>query len=72
MAQRGSRVPAGQFVPGVPDVVTVPSRPSPVTVAFAVTEKVIVAVAPTARSPVQVRFGLVNDTVPVEAVASPW
>ena len=35
-----------------------------------VTENVIVADAPTARFPVQVRFGLVNETLPAVAAAS--
>ena len=34
-----------------------------------VTENVIVADAPTAKFPVQVRFGLENDTVPAVADA---
>ena len=43
----------------------------PVSGLFTVTENVMVAVAPTARFPVQVRFGLAYDSVPAVAVASP-
>ena len=42
----------------------------PVSGLFTVTENVIVAAAPTARFPVQVRFGLANKTVPAVAAAS--
>ena len=44
---------------------------SPVSGLFTVTENVIVAVAPGASVPVQVRFGLANETVPAVAAASP-
>ena len=43
---------------------------SPVSGLLTVTEKVIVTVAPTARFPVQVRFGLANVTPPPVADAS--
>ena len=43
---------------------------SPVSGLFTVTVKVITAVAPGARSPVQVSTGLANDSVPAVAVAS--
>ncbi len=44
---------------------------SPVSGLFTVTENVITAVSPGARSPLQVRSGLVNVTVPLVAEASP-
>ena len=47
------------------------SRSLPVSGLFTVTENVIVAVAPAASVPVQVRFGLVKATVPAVAAASP-
>ena len=44
--------------------------PSPVSGLLTVTVKVIVAVAPGARFPVQVRFGLEKTADPLLAVAS--
>ena len=52
-----SRTP-GSCSPGVGDVTAVARTLSPVSGLFTVTEKVMVAVAPGARLPVQVRFGL--------------
>ena len=43
----------------------------PVSGLFTVTENVTVAVAPGASVPVQVRFGLANETLPAVAAASP-
>ena len=71
VVQRGSVPPAGQLFPAVAETMVVARMPSPVKGLFTVTEKVMVAVAPAARFPVQVRFGLANDTVPAVAVASP-
>ena len=68
---RGSVPPAGQLLPAVAEVTLSTITLSPVSGLFTVTENVIVAVAPTARSPVQVRFGLENDTLPAVADASP-
>ena len=56
--QPGLWPPGGQVLPTVAEVTAVTSTLSPVSGLFTVTENVIVAVAPTARSPVQVRFGL--------------
>jgi hypothetical protein len=56
--QAGSVPPAGQLLAGVGEVTAVVRTLLPVSGSFTVTEKVIVAVAPAARSPVQVRFGL--------------
>ena len=55
---RASVLPAGQLLPGVADVTVSTRILSPVSGLFTVTENVIVADAPTARFPVQVRFGL--------------
>ena len=69
--QLGSVLPAGQLLPAVAEVIVLARRWSPVSGLFTVTENVIVAVAPTARFPVQVRFGLANETGPAVAAASP-
>ena len=68
--QPGSALPDGQLLPVVADVIMPARILFPVSGLFTVTENVIVAVAPTARFPVQVRFGLANDTVPAVAAAS--
>ena len=70
-AQRASVPPAGQFVPAVADVIVLVRILLPVSGLSTVTVKVMVAVAPAARFPVQVRFGLVYDTVPAVAAALP-
>ena len=69
--QRASAPPAGQLVPEVADVIVLARILLPVSGLLTVTEKVMVAVAPAARFPVQVRFGLANDTLPAVAAASP-
>jgi len=58
LAHRASVPPAGQLLPAVAEVMVLASTLSPVSGLSTVTENVIVAVAPTARFPVQVRFGL--------------
>ena len=67
---RASVLPAGQLLPGVADVTVLTRILSPVSGFLTVTENVTVADAPTARFPVQVRFGLANDTLPAVAAAS--
>src|SRR5689334_1231534 len=67
---RVSVPPEGQFVPSVADVMVLVSVPFPGSGFFTVTENVIVAVAPAARLPDQLRVGDVNDTVPAVAAAS--
>ena len=57
--------------PPLAEVIVLARTLFPVSGLFTVTENVIVALAPTARFPVQVRFGLANDTLPAVAVASP-
>ena len=57
LAQRLSVPPAAQLLPAVAEVTVVARTLSPVSGFFTVTENVIVAAAPTARFPVQVRFG---------------
>ena len=54
-----SVLPLGQLLPAVAEVIVVARVLLPVSGLLTVTENVIVAVAPTARFPVQVRFGLV-------------
>ena len=70
LEHRGSVPPAGQLLPAVAEVTVLAISLSPVSGFFTVTENVIVAAAPTARFPVQVRFGLENDTLPAVADAS--
>ena len=70
IVHRGSVPVARQLLPGVAEVITADSTPRPAAGFLTVTEKVMVAAAPAARFPVQVRFGLSNDTVPAVAVAS--
>ena len=70
VAQRGSVLPAVQLFPGVAEVRVLARMWLPVSGLCTVTEKVIVADAPTARLPVQVRVGLANDTVPAVADTS--
>jgi len=66
--QRLSVLPAGQLLPAVAEVTVLASSLSPVSGLFTVTENVIAATAPTARFPVQVRFGLEYVTEPRPAV----
>src|SRR5450755_4192538 len=65
--QAAAPEPAAQLLPAVVEVTVLARMWSPVSGLFTVTENVIVAVAPAARSPVQVRAGLANDTVPMVA-----
>ena len=64
-------LPDGQLLPGAAEVTALDRILFPVSGLFTVTENVIVAVAPGASVPVQVRFGLANETVPTVAAASP-
>ena len=59
VVQRGSVLPAGQLLPAAAEVRVLASRWLPVSGLCTVTEKVMVAVSPGARFPVQVRSGLV-------------
>jgi hypothetical protein len=68
---RGSVLPDGQLLPAAVEVTALVRIMLPVSGFFTVTLNVIVAVAAAPTVPVQVRFGLVNDTVPVLAAASP-
>ena len=68
---RESVLPAAQLLPVLLEVTVLTRLLSPVSGLFTVAEKVIVAVAPTARLPVQVRLGLVYETLPADADASP-
>ena len=67
---RESMLPAAQLLPVLVEVTVLTRLLSPASGLFTVAEKVIVAVAPTARLPVQVRFGLVYETPPADADAS--
>ena len=58
LVQRGSVPPAGQLFPAAAEVTVLVRDLSPVSGLLTVTEKVMIAVAPGARSPVQVRLGL--------------
>lgn len=69
IAQFGSVLPAAQLLPVVVEVMVLASILLPVSGLDTVTEKVTVALAPSARFPVQVRFGLLKDTVPAVAAA---
>ena len=55
---RASVLPAAQLLPPVAEVTVLAKMSFPMSGLFTVTENVIVAVAPTARFPVQLRFGL--------------
>ena len=69
--QSVSVLPDWQLLPA-PVVVSVLARILfPVSGLLTVTENVIVAVAPGASVPVQVRFGLANETLPAVAAALP-
>ncbi len=69
-AHRESVLPAAQLLPAVAEVIVLARILFPASGLLTVTENVIVAVAPGARFPVQVRFGLVKPTVPAVAAAS--
>ena len=71
LEHRESALPAAQLLPVLVEVTVLTRLLSPVSGLFTVAEKVIVAVAPAARLPVQVRFGLVYETLPADADASP-
>ena len=71
VVQRVSVLPLAQLLLDVVEVIVLARLLFPVSGLLTVTEKVMVAAAPTARFPVQVRFGLANDTVPAVAAASP-
>ncbi len=58
-------------MPAVVEVIVLVSTWLPVSGLLMVTEKVMVAEAPAARLPVQVRLGLMYDTVPDVVAASP-
>ena len=58
VAQLGSVLPDGQLFPAAMEVAVVDKVRSPVSGLLTVAEKVMVAVSPGARLPVQVRFGL--------------
>ena len=57
-AHRESLLPAAQLLPAVAEVIVLARILFPVSGLLTVTENVIVAAAPGARVPVQVRFGL--------------
>ena len=56
--QAGFVPPVGQLLAGVGEVIAVARTLLPVSGLFTVAEKVMVAIAPAARLPVQVRFEL--------------
>ena len=65
----GSVLPVGQVLPGSSETAVLTRRLSPRSGLLMVTVKVMVAVWPVARSPVQVSTGLAKETVPVVAAA---
>ena len=69
VVQAGSPLPAAQLLPAVAEVIVLARILFPVSGLFTVTENVIVADAPGARSPVQVRSGLAKLTLPLVADA---
>ena len=69
--QAGAVPPAGQLLPPAADVTALDRILFPVSGLLTVTENVTVVVAPGASVPVQVRFGLANETLPAVAAASP-
>ena len=71
LEHRASVLPAAQLLPVLVEDTAATRFLSPASGLFTVAEKVIVAAAPTARFPVQVRFGLVYETLPDDADASP-
>ncbi len=68
--QGGPPLPAAQLLPVVAEVIVLARILLPVSGLLTVTENLIVADAPGARSPVQVRFGLEKATEPAVADAS--
>src|ERR1700759_4656104 len=71
LEQFASVLPEGQLLPTAVEVTWAVRVLSPVSGLLTVTEKVIVAVPPGARLPVQVSLGLAYETVPAVAAASP-
>ena len=70
LEHRVSVLPLAQLLLDVVEVTVLARVLFPVSGFFTVTENVIVALAPTARFPVQVRFGLAKLTEPAVALAS--
>ena len=70
LEHRVSVLPLAQLLLDVVEVTVLARVLFPVSGLFTVTENVIVALAPTARFPVQVRFGLAKLTEPAVALAS--
>jgi hypothetical protein len=70
LEHRASVLPLAQLLLDVVEVAVLARVLFPVSGFFTVTENVMVALAPTARSPVQVRFGLAKLTEPAVALAS--
>ena len=66
----GSVLPSGQLLPAVVETAVLTRRLSPRSGLLTVTVKVMVAVWPVARSPVQVSSGLAKLTDPVDAAPS--
>src|ERR1700683_1520775 len=65
--ERGWGRPAKQLAPAGADVIVLARILLPASGLFTVTEKVMVAVAPAASVPVQVRFGAAEETLPTGA-----
>ena len=70
LEQRASVLPLAQLLLVVVEVIVLARVLFPVSGFFTVTENVMVADAPTARVPVQVRLGLENTAEPAVALAS--
>jgi len=70
LEHRVSLLPLAQLLLDVVEVAVLASVLFPVSGLLTVTENVIVALAPTARSPVQVRLELAKLTEPAVALAS--
>ena len=70
LEHRVSVLPLAQLLLDVVEVTVLARVLFPVSGFLTVTENVIVALAPTARFPVQVRFGLAKLTEPAVALAS--
>ena len=70
LEHRASVLPLAQLLLDVVEVTVLARLLFPVSGLFTVTENVMVALAPTARFPVQVRFGLAKLTEPAVALAS--
>ena len=71
LEHRASVLPLAQLLLDVAEVIVLARVLFPVSGLVTVTENVMVAAAPTARFPVQVRFGLAKHTEPAVALASP-